>query len=298
MKNPIFANLSKYASERIYKPFIAVNPSEKGLATWYASLKIAYAEIKLSKEIASVAESLNSFEDFRKLSEMEQYNTLKQLASLVPKIAMRTYRIKVNEITGNNEAVFESASEIAWMIPKRNGGKALIPWDEALDMIVNASYIRLAEKSDYYAEKGLSFRQTLVKCVFLSAKQIGRKIQDKPTRQRQDTLSMQDESFHIVSSYPSPEVDTIGKLAIMESARDEADKQIMLGKAYGLTQAELGKRLEMSQVAISKRIKACYRRYNEAKAETVDTLIKSDLRKAVGDITSGTVINGKVKSIK
>lgn len=246
-----YAKVNKLASA-IYQSWIANHPEDKNRDTFNLAMKEAWKEMK----IASF--HLDNLEDFCKLKDEDKMLVLRQKATLVPLLVMREKHIV------NGQAVYHGISRIAWMLRKKDGGKALESWKDSIDMIVSEMYIAVMTKWDKYLaseKENKSFNDFLLCCAKNSAFKIGRQLEDKPSRQSANNPSLDNENFthdlafNSVYYYPSPEEQAIAE-SIMESlCKDEKDKRIQNGKVYGLTQKEIGTAVEMSQVAVSKRIK-------------------------------------------
>lgn len=246
-----YATVNKPASI-IYRAWTEKHPEDKNRDTFNLAMKEAWKEVKFASY------KLETPEDFSKLSEEEQFSILRQKATLVPLLVMREKHIV------NGEAVYHGISRIAWMLRKKDGGKALESWNDSINMIVNEMYIDVMTKWEKYMEstrENKSFSDFLLCCAKNSAARIGRQLEDKPSRQSKNNPSLDNENFthdlafNSVYYYPSPEEQAIAESVFESLCKDGKDKQIQKGKQYGLTQVEIGKYVEMSQVAVSKRIK-------------------------------------------
>lgn len=247
-----YAKVNKLASI-IYRAWIEKHPEDKNRDTFNLAMKEAWKEIKLASF------KLENPEDFSRLPEEEQLSILRQKATLVPLLVMREKHIV------NGEAVYHGISRIAWMLRKKDGGKALESWNDSINMIVNEMYIDVMTKWEKYMESGRenkSFNDFLLCCAKNSAFRIGRQLEDKPSRQSKNNPSLDNENFtHDITFngkyyYPNPEEEAIAENIMESICNDKTDRIIQKGKLYGLNQSEIGKAVEMSQVAISKRIKA------------------------------------------
>ena len=247
-----YAKVNKLASI-IYRAWIEKHPEDKNRDTYNIAMKEAWKEIKFASF------KLENPEDFSRLPEEEQFSILRQKATLVPLLVMREKHIV------NGEAVYHGISRIAWMLRKKDGGKALESWNDSINMIVNEMYIDVMTKWEKYMESGRenkSFADFLLCCAKNSAFRIGRQLEDKPSRQSKNNPSLDNENFtHDITFngkyyYPNPEEEAIAENIMESICNDNTDRIIQMGKQYGLNQSEIGNACQMSQVAISKRIKA------------------------------------------
>lgn len=260
-----YAKVNKLASA-IYKAWIANHPEDKNRDTFNLAMREAWKEMK----VASF--HLENLEDFCKLKDEDKMLVLRQKATLVPVLVMREKHIV------DGKAVYHGINRIAWMLRKKDGGKALESWKDSIDMIVSEMYIAVMTKWDKYLaseKENKSFSDFLLCCAKNSAFRIGRQLEDKPSRQSMNNPSLDNEKFtHDIAFngkyyYPNPEEEAIAE-SIMESlCKDEKDKRIQKGKVYGLTQKEIGKAVEMSQVAVSKRIGTMKDKYHMMQTEVL-----------------------------
>ena len=251
-------NVSKLASV-IYRAWIEKHPEDKNNATWYSALREAYKELRIASIMPETLES------FMLLSGQEQHDIIYHKATLVPVLVMREYHI--NE---QGEKVYHGIDRIKWMLRKKDGGNALESWHDSIEMIVNQAYIYIMEKWEQYQGK-ISFSEFMLKCVKNAAFKIGRSLQDKPSRNSQNFPSLDNEKFALAISfnsqyyYPNTAEQAIAESYVYSLANDKTDETIIKGKLYGLTQTELAKALDVSQVAISKRLKKMHERLNADK---------------------------------
>ena len=71
--------------------------------------------------------------------------------------------------------------------------------------------------------------------------------------------------YHAAEHLPDPYLETITMDAIDRAAADDTDRLIIAGRACGYTQAEIADRIDMSQRAVSKRLAAIRKRYEDEK---------------------------------
>ena len=237
----------------IYRAWVEKHPEDKNRDTFNLAMREAWKEMK----VASF--HLENLEDFCKLKDEDKMLVLRQKATLVPVLVMREKHIV------NGQAVYHGISRIAWMLRKKDGGKALESWKDSIDMIVSEMYIAVITKWDKYLaseKENKSFSDFLLCCAKNSAFKIGRQLEDKPSRQSINNPSLDNENFthdlafNSVYYYPSPEEQAIAENIMESICNDNTDRLIQKGKQYGLTQNEIGKACQISQVAVSKRIKA------------------------------------------
>lgn len=271
-----YAKVNKLASA-IYQAWIANHPEDRNRDTYNLAMREAWKEMK----VASF--HLENLEDFCKLKDEDKMLVLRQKATLVPLLVMREKHIV------NGEAVYHGISRIAWMLRKKDGGKALESWNDSIDMIVNEMYIDVMTKWNKYMESGRenkSFNDFLLCCAKNSAFRIGRQLEDKPSRQSINNPSLDNEDFaHDITFnskyyYPSPEENAIAEIIMDSICKDEKDKRIQKGKVYGLTQKEIGKYVEMSQVAVSKRISTMKDKYSMMNAEVLADEVNNTIFRA------------------
>lgn len=285
-----YAKVNKLASA-IYRAWIEKHPEDKSRDTFNLAMKEAWKEIRFASY------KLDNPEDFSKLPEEEQFSILRQKATLVPLLVMREKHIV------NGEAVYHGISRIAWMLRKKDGGKALESWNDSINMIVNEMYIDVMTKWEKYMESGRenkSFNDFLLCCAKNSAFRIGRQLEDKPSRQSMNNPSLDNEKFtHDLAFngkyyYPNPEEEAMAENIMESICNDNTDKLIQKGKNFGLTQSEIGKACKMSQVAISKRIKAMKARLDIENASIIaDELNNTIFRTAESKYTKRKAIKTK-----
>lgn len=288
-----YAIVNKLASI-IYQAWIEKHPEDKNRDTFNLAMKEAWKEVKFASY------KMETPEDFAKLSEEEQFSILRQKATLVPLLVMREKHIV------NGEAVYHGISRIAWMLRKKDGGKALESWNDSINMIVSEMYIDVMTKWEKYlasTRENKSFNDFLLCCAKNSAARIGRQLEDKPSRQSMNNPSLDNENFtHDLAFngkyyYPNPEEEAIAENIMESICNDNADRLIQKGKQYGLTQVEIGKACKMSQVAISKRIKAMKNRLDlQNMAILADELDNTILR--IANMTYSTKHGEKNRNTK
>lgn len=245
--------ISKKAS-KLYHDFISVNPSAKGLATWYECMREAVKEQKISDILPK---AISNFFD---LPENVQHEILEYFARLVPKAVLQEYHYNAN-----GEKVFNSPKEIEWMLSPKDGGKRMIEWNDCINRVVTDAYIYLSEKIEkcifWQLEKGYSVQKILLHVCGLCAKKIGRELIDKPSRMTANDASLDNEKFSFALSFnqqyyeDSTEEKAIAESFIESACNDSLDRLIQHGKQYGLNQHEIGNACKISQVAVSKRMK-------------------------------------------
>ena len=276
---------------QIYRNWVKDHPEDRNRDTYNLAMKEAWKEVKFASY------KLETPEDFSRLPEEEQFALLRQKATLVPLLVMREKHIV------NGEAVYHGISRIAWMLRKKDGGKALESWNDSINMIVNEMYIDVMTKWEKYlasTRENKSFNDFLLCCAKNSAFRIGRQLEDKPSRQSMNNPSLDNENFtHDISFngkyyYPSPEEQAIAESIMKSLCKDEKDKRIQKGKVYGLTQKEIGKAVEMSQVAVSKRIKTMKEKLDMENASIIaDELNNTLFRTAESKYTKRKAIKTK-----
>lgn len=279
---------------QIYRNWVKDHPEDRNRDTYNLAMKEAWKEARFASY------KLENPEDFSKLPEDEQLAILRQKATLVPLLVMREKHIV------NGEAVFHGINRIAWMLRKKDGGKALESWNDAINMIVNEMYIDVMTKWEKYMESGRenkSFADFLLCCAKNSATRIGRQLEDKPSRQSMNNPSLDNENFtHDISFngkyyYPNPEEQAIAENIMESICNDNTDRLIQKGKQYGLTQNEIGKACQISQVAVSKRIKAMKNRLDlQNMAILADELDNTILR--IANMTYSTKHGEKNRNTK
>lgn len=247
-----YAKVNKLAST-IYHAWIEKHPEDRNRVTYNMAMREAWKEVK----IASFR--LENLEDFQKLDDENKLLVLRQKATLVPLLVMRE-----KHLDENGKAVFHGVSRIAWMLRKKDDGKALESWNDSIDMIVSEMYIDVVTKWEKYLacnRKEKSFDDFLLCCAKNSAFRIGRSLEDKPSRQSKNNPSLDNPEFtHDISFngkyyYPNPEEQAVAESFVESLCKDSIDIKIQHGKVYGYTQHEIGNECQLSQVAIHKRIK-------------------------------------------
>ncbi len=139
---------------------------------------------------------------------------------------------------------------------------------------VNEAYIRMAEyiAADKWPDK--PFQAILYNAVVTAAQYIDRQEKRNARAIRQTEDENGNASEYIIDNgaplaeriAPSPEEYAIFSETINGACNDHVDVEIMRGMIYGLKQRELAEYADMSQQAISKRIKAIKARYEDNKA--------------------------------
>ena len=287
----------------LYRACIAEYGKEaKNRATWKACMQEAIAEWKEANENANFP--------IRELVEMDSetlYKFLRKVAAKMPQI-MRN-KEKTDE---NGNTVYYSDFRVEWMVPKNDGGKALLPWNEAIEEIANETLVILCKgfhiESLHNVPQSLinkPYKKPLVSYVYSSAQlavihldkeltdrqrykknskgnndYIGHETHESIDTMRHDELTWKDNDVQrkpmtIAAKAANPEYTAILRDTLSEIAEnDEINIAIQRGIECGYTQQEIAKAIGRSQGTISNRINKMKTYYKRQEEKEEKRLVK------------------------
>lgn len=287
----------------LYQDCIATYGKEaKNRATFGECMKEAIREWKEANENASFP--------VRELVEMgmeKLYEFLRKVSANMPKHMRNKKRIDEN----GNETYY-SDFRVEWMIPIKDGGKALLPWDEAIQEITNESLIVLCkgfhidnlqsvpnaalnkpykkplvfyvykacELAVIHLDKELSDRQRYKKNEKRNNDYIGHETHESIDSMRHSELTWKDNDIQrkpmtIAARAANPEYTAILRDTLSEIAEnDETNKAIQNGIASGYTQAEIARVIGVSQGTVSNRIRKMKEYYKRQEAKEEKRMVK------------------------
>lgn len=282
----------------LYRACIAEYGKEaKNRATWKACMQESIAEWKEANE--------NAHFPIRELAAMDSkslFEFLKKVSAKMPEI-MRN-KEKVDE---NGNKVYYSDFRVEWMVSVKDGGKALLPWKEAIEEVANETLVILCKGfhidnlSDIPASlKNKPYKKPLVSYVYSSAQlavihldkemtdrqrykknskgnndYVGYETHESIDTMRHDELTWKDNDVQrkpmtIAAKAANPEYTAILRDTLSEIAEnDEINLAIQKGLASGMNQTEIAKAIGKSQGTISNRLRkmASYYKRQEEKEE-------------------------------
>lgn len=276
--------------------------SYRNKATYAECMKEAYSEWKTASENASFP--------VRELVEMgidKVYAFLRKVSANMPKYMRNKKRIDEN----GNETYY-SDFRVEWMVSVKDGGKALLPWDEALDEVTNEALIVLCkgfhidslrnvpnavinkpykkplvfyvykacELSVIHLDKELSDRQRYKKNAKGNNDYVGYNTHDSIDSMRHDELSWKDNDIQrkpktIAARAANPEYTAILRDTLSEIAENDGlNKAILNGIASGKTQSEIAQAIGRSQGTVSNRIRRMASYYKRLEEKEEKRLVK------------------------
>lgn len=275
----------------------------KNRVTYGACMKEAINEWKEANENASFP--------IRELAAMDSeslYNFLLKVAAKMPQV-MRNSK-KTDE---NGNEIFYSDFRVEWMISIKDGGKALLPWKEAVTEVANETLVILCkgfhiENINAIPESLLNkpYKKPLVSYMYSAAKlavihldkeltdrqrykknekgnndYIGHETHASIDSMRHDELTWKDNAVQrkpmsIAAKAANPEYTAILRDTLDEIAENDAmNKAIQGGIACGYTQAEIARVVGVSQGTISNRMRKMKEYYKRQAAKEEKELVKA-----------------------
>ena len=271
-------------------------------ATYAECMKEAYAEWKEANENANFP--------IRELVAMDGeslYKILRKVAAKMPQI-MRN-KEKTDE---NGNTVYYSDFRVEWMVPAKDGGKALLPWNEAIEEVANETLVILCKgfhiESLHNVPQSLlnkPYKKPLVSYVYSSAQlavihldkeladrqryrknskgnndYIGYETHESTDSMRHDELTWKDNNvlrkpMTIAAKAANPEYTAILRDTLSEIAEnDKINIAIQNGIASGMTQCEIAKALGVSQGTISNRLRKMKKYYKRQEEKEEKRLVR------------------------
>lgn len=288
----------------LYRDCVAKYGKEaKNRATFGACMKEAINEWKEANENASFP--------IRELAAMDSgalYDFLLKVAAKMPQVMRNS--TKTDE---NGNKILYSDFRVDWMVPVKDGGKALLPWKEAIAEVasetivvlckgfhienINAipksllnkpykkplvSYVYSAAKlAVIHLDKELTDRQRYKKNEKGNNDYIGHETHESLDSMRHDELTWKDNDVQrkpmtIAAKSANPEYTAILRDTLSEiTENDEINKVILNGIADGMTQSEIAQKAKVSQGTVSNRIRKMKDYYKRQEAKEEKELVKA-----------------------
>lgn len=297
-----YSAINRRAAE-LYKACVDKFGKEaKNRATFGECMKEAINEWKEANENASFP--------IRELSEMDSdtlYKFLLKVAAKMPQVMRNS--TKTDE---NGNKILYSDFRVEWMVPVKDGGKALLPWDEAIMEVANETLVVLCK--GFHLENlqnipqsliNKPYKKPLVSYVYSAAKlavihldkeltdrqrykknekgnndYIGHETHASVDSMRHDELTWKDNDIQrkpmtIAAKAANPEYTAILRDTLSEIAEnDEINKAIQNGIASGYTQSEIARTIGVSQGTISNRIRKMKDYYKRQEAKEEKRMVK------------------------
>lgn len=230
----------------MYRDCVQRDPAAAGRATWSAALREAWSLVNADRDRRAFFAAPGAV----------QLDTLRRIASRLPAYAAKSTRRRPAGYTdpAPEKAPTNGAMWADWMTPTKDGGRALVPWGEALDTIAAEAWSTLAELDAAPQEK--PWAVTMADHVIRACKRLRRAYIDGP-KGTAGAVSLEDPEYAAAAHFPGPESATLRSMEITAYALDPVDAVIAQGTAYGLDQWEIaaeverrtGHRLKRSAVA-------------------------------------------------
>lgn len=217
----------------MYRDYVQKDPAARGAATWAAAMREAWSLVNADRDRRAFFAAPGAV----------QLDTLRRIASRLPAYAAKSTRRRPAGYTdpAPEKAPTNGALWADWMTPTKDGGRAMVPWGEALDTIAAEAWSTLAELDA--APENKPWTVTMADHVIRACKRLRRAYIDGP-KGTAGAASLEDPEYAAAAHFPGPEAGTIHKLEITAYALDPVDEVIAQGTAYGLDQWEISAEVE------------------------------------------------------